>query len=242
MKVEEIRKLQQRKYREQFGCFLAEGEHLVQELQQAALRDARLRASQVYFTPEYANWASPLAMHPVSARQMAQLSETRTPQGIAAVVPLLAPPPAQPGERAIYLHELQDPGNLGSILRTLAWFGNFRCLLGPNSVDLYNGKAVRASMGAIFRVPVETDVPLAALPARFRRIACLDLQGRPITDPAFHECDCHVFGNEGRGLPQAALAGLAAERFTIAGHGAVESLNIATSVAICQYEASRPAT
>ena len=128
---------------------------------------------------------------------MMQISETRSPQGIAAVVPLLAAPAPQPGERAIYLHEIQDPGNLGTILRTLAWFGGFRCLLSPDSVDLHNGKVVRASMGAIFHVPVEIDVPLDALPARFGRIASLDLQGQSIATPAFREFDCYVFGNEG---------------------------------------------
>jgi len=76
------------------------------------------------------------------------------------VVPLLVAQAQQPGERAVYLHEIQDPGNLGTILRTLAWFGGFRCLLSPNSVDVHNGKAVRASMGAIFHVAVEIDVPL----------------------------------------------------------------------------------
>ena len=112
------------------------------------------------------------------SRDMAQLSETRSPQGIAAVVPLLSAPAPQPGEtRAIYLHEIQDPGNLGTILRTLAWFGGFRCLLSPDSVDVHNGKAVRASMGAIFHVPVEIDVPIESLPARFARIARLDLAG-----------------------------------------------------------------
>ncbi len=96
-------------------------------------------------------------------------------------------PAPQPGERAIYLHEIQDPGNLGTILRTLAWFGGFRCLLSPDSVDLHNGKVVRASMGAIFHVPVEIDVPLDSLPARFGRIASLDLQGQSIATPAFRE-------------------------------------------------------
>ena len=115
---------------------------------------------------------------------MTQISETRSPQGIAAVVPLLRRARRSPDERAIYLHEIQDPGNLGTILRTLAWFGNFRCLLSPDSVDVHNGKAVRASMGAIFHVPVEIDVPLEALPARFERIASLDLHGQPIAAPA----------------------------------------------------------
>jgi hypothetical protein len=121
MKFEDIKKLHQKKFREELGFFLLEGEHLVQELQKASLHDARLRASEIYFTREYSNWASPLTAHVVNSRHMMQISETRSPQGIAAVVPLLAAPAPQPGGRAIYLHEIQDPGNLGTILRTLAW-------------------------------------------------------------------------------------------------------------------------
>jgi TrmH family RNA methyltransferase len=227
VKLEDVRKLHQKKYREEFGCFLLEGEHLVQELQKAARMDARLQASEVYLTHEHAAWTGQLQAHVISSRQMQQISETRAPQGIAAVVPLLAAPAPAMGERAIYLHEVQDPGNLGTILRTLAWFGGFRCLLSPDSVDVHNGKVVRASMGAIFHVPVEIDVPLASLPARFARLACLDLRGEPITAPAFREFDCYLYGNEARGLPREALAGLQVQPFTIAGAGVMESLNVA---------------
>ncbi len=240
MKFEDIKKLHQKKFREELGFFLLEGEHLVQELQKAALHDARLRTSEIHLTREYAHWTSQLPVHVVNSRHMTQISETRSPQGIAAVVPLLQPPAPAAGERAIYLHEIQDPGNLGTVLRTLAWFGKFRCLLSPDSVDLHNGKVVRASMGAIFHVPVEIDVPLDALPARFGRIATLDLQGESIATPAFRNFDCYVFGNEARGLPREAMAGLKARTFTIAGTGTIESLNVATTVNICQYELNRP--
>ena len=239
MKLEDIRKLHLKKFREEHGCFLLEGEHLVQELEKALERDDRLRASEIYLTREYEHWRSSLPIHVVNSRHMTQLSETRSPQGIAAIVPLLVAPPARPEERAVYLHEIQDPGNLGTILRTLAWFGGFRCLLSPNCVDVHNGKAVRASMGAIFHVPVEIDVPLHALPARFGRIASLDLKGRPITAPEFGDFDCYIYGNEARGLPREALAELSATAFTIAGTGAIESLNVATTVNICQYELTR---
>ena len=184
MKLEDIKKLHQKKFREELGYFLVEGEHLVQELQKAAAHDARLRSSEIYLTRDFAHWSSPLPMHVVNSRQMAQISETRSPQGIAAVVPLFTAQ-RRARERAIYLHEIQDPGNLGTILRTLAWFGNFRCLLSPDSVDVHNGKVVRASMGAIFHVPVEIDVPLASLPGRFSRIACLDLRVRRSRRPTF---------------------------------------------------------
>ena len=240
MKFEDIRKLHQRKYREEFGCFLVEGEHLVQELQKAAVRDARLRSSEIWYTRDYAHWPTQLATHVVNAPHMAQLSETRSPQGIAAVVPLLAAPPAAPGERAVFLHEIQDPGNLGTILRTLAWFGGFRCLLSPGSVDPHNGKAVRASMGAIFHVPVEIDVPIDTLPARFGRVASLEFKGRSIATTAFRNFDCFIYGNEGRGVPREALDAVKAQPFTIAGTGAIESLNVAATVNICQYELHRP--
>ena len=239
MKLEDIKKLHQKKFRAELGYFLVEGEHLVQELQKAAARNASLRASEIYLTREYAHWTSPLPIHVVNSRNMTQLSETRSPQGIAAVVPILPAPVPKSGERAIYLHELQDPGNLGTILRALAWFGQFRCLLSPNSVDVHNGKAVRASMGAVFHVPVEIDVPIESLPARFPRLATLDLQGQPIAVPAFRDFDCYLFGNEARGLPREALAGMNAASFTIAGTGAIESLNVAATVTICQYELAR---
>jgi TrmH family RNA methyltransferase len=236
MKFEDIKKLHQKKFREELGHFIVEGEHLVQELQKAAKHDKRLRGSEIYLTRDFAHWSSPLPIHIVQSKQMAQISETRSPQGIAAVVPLLATTSAEP-RRAIYMHEVQDPGNLGTILRTLAWFGGFRCLLSPDSVDVHNGKVVRASMGAIFHVPVEIDVPLESLSARFGRIACLDLAGEPLSSAGFRDFDCYLFGNEARGLP--ADAKTQAKAFTISGSGAIESLNVAATVNISLYELNR---
>lgn len=239
MKIEDIKRLHQKKFREEFGFFIVEGEHLVEELEKAAVRDARLRASEIYVTHEFANKVRTLPTQVINARYMAQISETRSQQGIAAVVPLLQPAAARAGERAIYLHEIQDPGNLGTILRTLAWFGNFRCLTSADSVDVHNGKVVRASMGAIFHVPLESDVPLESLPARFPRIAALDLEGAPVSSPAFRDFDCYVFGNEARGLPRDRMETLGAKPFTIAGTGAIESLNVASTANICLYELNR---
>ncbi len=239
MKFEDIKKLHQKKFREEFRHFVIEGEHLVQELEKAAARNAQLRQSEIYLTRDYAHWSSPLPMHVIKSAQMAQLSETRSPQGIAAVVPMFAASERRAGERAVYLHEIQDPGNLGTILRTLAWFGNFRCLLSPGSVDPHNGKVLRASMGAIFHVPVEVDVPLESLQAIYPRIACLDLGGAPIASPAFRDFDCYVFGNEARGLPQEGMRALRAQPFTIEGTRAIESLNVAATLNICLYELNR---
>lgn len=241
MKLDDIKKLQQKKYRSEFGHFLVEGEHLLLELQKAAVHSPALLDSQLYVTAAHEHWQSPFRTQLISDRQMAQIADTQTPQGILAVVPMaaLTPPASATSERAIYLHEIQDPGNLGTILRTLAWFGNFRCLLSPGSVDPYNPKVVRASMGAIFHVPLELDVELDSLRTRYARIACLDMQGEPVQLASFQEADCYLFGNEARGVPREHLLALGARPFTIPGCGTIESLNLAATVNICVYELNR---
>jgi RNA methyltransferase, TrmH family len=239
VKFDDVKKLHQKRYREEFGYYLVEGEHLVLELQKAAERNPQLLMCELYLTKEHTDWRSPFVTHAVKAGQMAQLSDTRTPQGIVALVPVLPPPAPREYERAIYLHEIQDPGNLGTILRTLGWFGNLRCLLSPGSVDPLNSKVIRASMGAIFHVPVEFDVTLPSLRERYARLACLDMTGAPVQSPQFAGFDCYLFGNEARGLPREQLAGFDLTSFTIAGRGAIESLNLAATVNMCVYELNR---
>jgi RNA methyltransferase, TrmH family len=242
VKLDDAKKLHQKRYREELGHFLVEGEHLVLELQKAALHNPALRNSEIYVTSEHEHWRSPFTTHLISNLQMAGLAETKSPQGIVALVPLLpvtAPTVTPAGEQAIYLYEIQDPGNLGTILRTLAWFGNFRCLLSPGSVDPYNSKVVRASSGAIFQVPFEIDVELASLGGRFARIARLDMQGGSLQSKVFREFDCYLFGNEARGVPRDQLTAFDTSPFTIAGSGAIESLNLASAVNMCAYELNR---
>ncbi|MCL7945511.1 RNA methyltransferase [Marinobacter sp. ATCH36] len=241
MKLDDIRKLHQKKYRQALGKFLVEGEHLVLELEKAAAGNPHWQQAELFVTSAYENWPGPWPQHLVSDRQMVQLADTKTPQGILALVPLpsTAGDASAEGEKAVYLHEVQDPGNLGTILRTLAWFGGFRCLLSPGSVDPYNPKVVRSSMGAIFHVPVETEVSLDTLTGRYPRIACLDIGGDTITSPDFQHHDCYLFGNEARGVPTGALTRLGAHRFTIPGAAAIESLNLASAVNMAVYELNR---
>ena len=240
MNLADIKKLHQKKYRQSFGHYLVEGEHLILELQKAVASQPALKASELYVSGSYEHWQSPFRTHVISDRQMAQLADTRTPQGILAVVPIPeCPAEPVPGEKAIYLHEVQDPGNLGTILRTLAWFGGFRCLLSPGSVDPFNPKVVRASMGAIFHVPLETDVNLASLADRSQSLACLDLKGSSMTSQAFRQHDCYLFGNEARGVPREALDHLKAAPYSIQGQGQIESLNLASAVNMGTYELMR---
>lgn len=256
MKLDDVKKLHQKKYRTQFGYYIVEGEHLILELVKASKSQPDIKNSQLYVTEEYQEWANQLnsgfKILTVSKKQMAQLSDTKTPQGILAAVPLPAPLPSkalasnsnsaaavpEKVQRSIYLHEVQDPGNLGTILRTLAWFGNFRLLLSPNSVDPFNPKVVRSSMGAIFHVPMELDVELADLESRFDKFAYLDMNGAAVNSPEFSDFPCYLFGNEARGVPREALADFNATAFTIPGSGAIESLNLASAVNMSVYQLS----
>lgn len=240
MKVDDAKKLHQKKYRQELGHFLVEGEHLILELQKAALTNPALQKSRLFVTERHANWQSPFHITVIGEKQMAQLSDTKTPQGIVAVVPLLKPTSQQADERAVYLYEIQDPGNLGTILRTLGWFGNFRCLISPNATDPWSPKAVRSSMGAIFHVPVELDVPLQSLATRYQNIASLDMHGEPVYSADFKRSDCLIFGNEARGIPADLQSHLTIKPFTIHGSPVIESLNLASAVNIGIYELTRP--
>ncbi|MBR9792000.1 MAG: RNA methyltransferase [Gammaproteobacteria bacterium] len=245
MKLDDVKKLHLKKYRTQFGYYLVEGEHLIQELQRSPLMALPVT---VYVTDAWQSKGVSLddrfEIVLVTERQMASLSDTKTPQGVIARVPLPASDvnaPVTANERCIYLHEIQDPGNLGTILRSLAWFGGFRLLLSPNSVDPFNSKAVRASMGALFHLPIELDVSLSQLQSRFAKFAYLDLNGTAITDKQFGNYPCYLFGNEARGVPALALSETNSEAFTIAGNGTIESLNLASAVGICAFQLAQAA-
>jgi TrmH family RNA methyltransferase len=241
MKLDDVKKLHQKKYRSELGHFLVEGEHLVLELEKAAETNLFLNNCELFVTDSFKDFPSRFKKNLITEKQMAQVADTKTPQGIIAIAPLVtANTAASATEKIIYLYEIQDPGNLGTILRSLAWFGNFRCLLSPGSVDPYNPKVVRSSMGAIFHVPLELDVPLEILAERFSTIATLDMQGKKLSDPTFKQFDCYLFGNEARGVPRGHLQTLNAQPFTINGCGTIESLNLASAVNICVYELTRP--
>lgn len=238
LKFDDIKKLHQKKYRDLHRHFLVEGEHLILELEKAAKTNTALANSEVYVTESHQDFNTSFTKHLISQKAMAQLSGTKSPQGIIAVAPILTPI-SDSAEKAIYLFEIQDPGNLGTILRTLAWFGGFRCLLSPNSVDPFNPKVVRASMGAIFHTPFELGVELSDLPDRYGNIATLDMQGGKLTSSEFKQSQCLIFGNEARGVPQDAIKALNAKPYTIEGTGAIESLNLASAVNMCVYELAR---
>jgi len=248
MKLDDIKKLHQKKYREEFGYFLVEGEHLILELQRTYGKFLPKGEDdiQILVTEKYANWQSPFSKKLVTDKQMARLSDTKTPQGILACVPFPQNRGStkqtlsiNPEVRYLYLYEIQDPGNLGTILRTLAWFGGFHLLLSPNSVDPYNSKVIRASMGAIFHVEIELDVSLETLNCLFPKFAFLDVSGKSIKTEEFSNYPCYIFGNEARGIPKSGINESKTTAFTIQGSGAIDSLNLASAVNMCLFQLSQ---
>ncbi|OIQ86953.1 23S rRNA (uridine(2479)-2'-O)-methyltransferase [mine drainage metagenome] len=169
----------------------------------------------------------------------AEISPVETPTGILAVidVPRLHVP-ARPGF-ALLLQDLQDPGNLGSLLRSAAAAGVQVAWLSPGCADAWHPRVLRAGMGAHFVLPIVERVDLAATVAGFHGMtlaACL--QGEPLYDIDLKGPVAFMIGNEGTGLGQS-LVDAASRRFTIPMPGAVESLNAAAAAAICLFERVR---
>ena len=193
--------------------------------------------------------ASDVPVVVVSDRVAASLSETVTPQGIVAVVrpASLDPDSVLAGARlVVVLDRANDPGNAGTAIRTADAAGADAVILTAGSVDPHNGKCVRASAGSVFAVPVLTGMDATA---------ALDLAGRDRTTIAttldadddldalidagiLAEPTAWVFGSEAHGLDPA-VAAAANRRVRIPMYGGAESLNLATSVAVCLYASAR---
>ncbi|HEU5004376.1 MAG TPA: RNA methyltransferase [Actinomycetota bacterium] len=191
--------------------------------------------------------AAGVPVHKVSAAVMAALSATEQPPGAVAIAPFVdVPAPTlleDGGDLFVVLDQVRDPGNLGTVLRAAWAAGAAGVFLSGATVDLYNAKVVRASAGALFRVPVAREVAipwiLAELGARkIRRIAAdpagqVPYEAVPMVGPC-----ALVFGNEAWGLPPEVLAAVD-DRASIPMRAAAESLNVGVSAAVFLFEAGR---
>ena len=237
-----IRKLAaSRAYRRETGEYLGDGVKLLAE---AAHWDAALTA--VVYTPETALPDLPAGVRLVEVPRdlMASISPMEAPQGalFTARLPSPAPPDRLTGGRYLALEGVQDPGNVGTILRTADAFGADGLFLLPGCADLYNPKTVRASMGAVFRLPVwncsleELRERLAAaglpLVGAALRQDTVDLHGADLRRGAV------LIGREGRGLSREALAACDAT-VRIPMEARCESLNAAAAAAVLLWEGYR---
>jgi RNA methyltransferase, TrmH family len=235
-------RLKKRSLREEEHRFLVEGAQAVAE---ALAEDGRLHS--LFVSDEL----DPLAVRArqagvpveqVSERVMERLTSTVTPQGIVGIAPFvdveiddLAPPGA-----VAVLHEVRDPGNAGTILRSADAAGAAGVVFAGSSVDAYNPKGVRASAGSIFHVPVVRDVgtedAISSLRAKGFAVIAMDMQGdEDLFEAELPRSAAFVFGNEAHGLPPGILEA-ADHRVRVPHTGRAESLNLAAAATVCLFE------
>jgi TrmH family RNA methyltransferase len=223
-KLKEIRKLRQRRrWRERAGQFVAEGEDLL----------AAADAAQWPALERYAAAGSGLPGIEVEPGLLARAS------GLASGTRTLAVyeerwASAAVGPLCVYLHGVHDPGNVGTILRAAEAFGASSVVLGPETADPFSPKAVRASMGAVFSVPLARADAAGALPGV--RIALVPGQGRPLSELAGASRPQEltlILGAERTGLPPA-IADQAEQVAHIP--AANDSLNVAMAATVALYE------
>lgn len=236
--VKQWRQLLQPSGRRAHGLFLAEGEHLTQEALRAGAAIALILLKEE--AGKYGGWLeNGLPVYLISRQVLSVLTDSKTPQASLALCRLPEPPPlSRAGPRLVALNQLQDPGNIGTVLRTMDAVKFDGLMIDPGCADPFSPKALRASMGAVFRVPV---YPCGDLAAAFQllprhKVIAGDLEGSPYYEHApFGEYICILVGNEGAGVEERLLR-LADFRLKLPMPGGAESLNAAVSAALMMYD------
>lgn len=237
--ITRLRSLQEKKHREALGLFVVEGEKVVAELLAANHPFAELYATEemerglrTRFEPVQRSGSTHVTS--VTAAEMARISHYPTPSSVFAVGKIVRAPIAA-GELdrglTLALDGIQDPGNVGTLLRIADWFAFDRVLLSPDCADLFSQKVINASMGSFARVKAHTaPLPETLAGAKAPVLGC-DLHGddvhtlKPLRDAVI------VVGSEGRGISQA-VRPFVTYYITIPKYGGAESLNAAVAAAI----------
>ena len=243
--VKRCEQLSMRKYRDQFGLYLIEGENLLAEAvkNHARIETVLLREGcQKSLPPQVAD-----RTFLVDARIFDKLAQTVTSQGILAIVAKEAARKEDfinlPGSNFIVLDRLQDPGNIGTILRTADAAGYRLAILMKGTADVYAPKVVRAATGSLFRMPVVSMASAKEL-AEFTGAAgkkltatCLDARRWYYDEDLTHDIAL-IIGNEGNGISRDLIESSDIQ-IKIPMQGNIESLNAAVAAGVLMYEAMR---
>ena len=258
------RALQRRSGRQQTGLFLVEGRQAVREalklpgvVQEVYFRwDAALANEDLLAAAKTAG----AAYYGVSEQNLATITDTVTPQGVVAVakyvdVPLTSVLGKKQDKASkvkkkhrrkdvslvVICAQVRDPGNAGTVIRCADAFGADAVILSSDSVEVYNPKTVRASVGSLFHLPIVVGVDLAEAITACRKagmqvFATDGAAGTDLTDldEDLQKPTAWVMGNESWGLPVEHLA-LADRTVAVPIYGQAESLNLATAAAVCLY-------
>ncbi|MCK4716519.1 MAG: RNA methyltransferase [Candidatus Marinimicrobia bacterium] len=241
-----LRSLRQKKYRYLHKKFLIEGLKPVLEA-----IDSGFPVEKIYLSNEFANKLSDFDFETLKSQNknlqcvdtadIHYISALSTPEGIVALGKMIServPLDDLSLYPVVYLYEINDPGNLGAILRTARWFGIKSVMLSPNSVDLFSPKVVRSSMGAHFAVSCYQNVLFDDLNKYSARhgipILAADMSGAA-PDKAQTNRWILVLGSEAHGLPEDIINN-ATSVIGIPRHGSGESLNLSVSAGILFYK------
>ena len=226
--IAHLRGLRVKKNREAAQAFVVEGPKVVAEL-----IAARHVFESIYATAEWAQQeAAPTEI--IDEIVMAKISHFPTPSSVLAVGKIerseLTTDEFDNGF-TLALDGIQDPGNVGTMLRIADWFGFDRVLLSPGCADLFSQKVINASMGSFARMRVITTDLSAGLTGTTAPVLGCDLVGRPLRDISPPDAVVVVIGSEGRGISPEVTQHLT-QTVTIPRHGGVESLNAAVAAGI----------
>jgi RNA methyltransferase, TrmH family len=241
-RVKELRKLSRRSVRTQRRLFLADGPKAVAGALEAGC------VEEVFARPgaELPDLPEGVRLTWVDERALASLSDSVTPAGVVALCRFVDVPVAEAvaGARLVAIcADVRDPGNAGTVIRCADAAGADGVVLAGSSVDAYNPKTVRASVGSLFHLPlaVEPSAEAAVRAAKDAGLTVLAADGAGevgLYDAPLGGLTAWLFGNEAWGLPEE-LAALADHRVAIPIHGRAESLNLSTAAALCLYESAR---
>ena len=229
--VKYIQSLSHKKFRDEEGLFVAEGPKIVAEL----LSMPHIRLKELYGTGDWWHFAPQSknlsGSFEVTEQELERLSFLKTPNQVLAIFyqPDLV---VKPGGWQILLDGIQDPGNLGTIIRIADWFGVEQVICSEDCADAYNPKVVQSTMASIGRVEIlYTDLVNYVLAHPHRDFLAATLGGTPMKEVKIHGASSLVIGNESRGISATLMQHL--KHFvTIPRTGAAESLNAAVATGI----------
>lgn len=233
-KVKSWKKLHQTKERKLTNTFLIEGLHLIEE---AWKSNWKIKEIIVQNSGELPSQYNEFPVEEVSDQVFQHLSQTRTPQGIAAVVEIKRLIHHE-GRRVLLMDAVQDPGNLGTMIRTADAAGFDGIVLGAGTVDLFNDKVVRSTQGSLFHLPISQGNLMNEVgvlrEAGFTIWATALKKAEKYNDIAVDDKVAIIVGNEGAGVSQKLIE--AADKIvTIPIYGQAESLNVSIASAILMY-------
>lgn len=227
-------KLKMKKYRVKTGLFIVEGEHLVMEAHKS---DWEIDEIIIQDGTSLSKFADEYPTTTVADNVFQHITDTKTPQGIAAVVKI-KDQTGHSTNSALLIDSVQDPGNVGTMIRTADAVGFDAVVIGNGSVDLYNEKVVRSTQGSLFHLPIFQTSLAEKIPSLqeegFTVWATTLENASSYKDVPITEKVALLVGNEGNGVEQA-LIDLADYNVTIPIHGKAESLNVSVAAAILMY-------